>query len=722
MSFNSFGSQAHLSVSGQRFDIHRLDAVYAQHPDAVRLPFSTKILLENLLRTEDGHAVRADDIEAVARWRAKAEPTQEIAFTPARVLLQDFTGVPAVVDLAAMREAMVRLGGDPKTINPLQPVELVIDHSVQVDFFGGPHALEQNAELEFSRNRERYRFLKWGQQAFANFRCVPPDTGIVHQVNLEFLARVVMAADGQAYPDTLVGTDSHTTMINGLGCLGWGVGGIEAEAAMLGQPVSMLLPQVIGVRLSGQLPEGATATDLVLTVTQMLRKHGVVGKFVEFFGNGVLGLPLADRATIANMAPEYGATCGIFPIDAETLRYLRFSGRPEEQVALVEAYAKEQGLFLTVDAPEASYTEVLALDLATVEPSLAGPLRPQDRVRLSAVKSSFDAALADYRAHQPLPAPTSATRDQPPVRATSNLGELDAAGKQVGNDQPRPRWHASPIPTVTDGSVVICAITSCTNTSNPIGVGGRGIGRQKSGRTGPVGPALGQDQPGARLPGGDRVPGRLRPAGLPGKAQLLHRRLRLHHLHRQQWPACHRRSREAIADGDLMVAAVLSGNRNFEGRVHPEVRANYLASPPLVVAYALAGRIDIDLTRDRLGRDPTGQPGLSERPLADASSEVAETVEQALDAGMFRVGLSPMFHRQRRLAFAGRAGRRSVSVRAGFHLCALPPYFADMGEQPEPDQTVTGARGCWRCSATASPPITSRRPVRSSETARPGAI
>ena len=689
MSFNSFGSQAHLSVSGQRFDIHRLDAVYAQHPDAVRLPFSIKILLENLLRTEDGHAVRADDIEAVARWRAKAEPTQEIAFTPARVLLQDFTGVPAVVDLAAMREAMVRLGGDPKTINPLQPVELVIDHSVQVDFFGGPHALEQNAELEFSRNRERYRFLKWGQQAFANFRCVPPDTGIVHQVNLEFLARVVMAADGQAYPDTLVGTDSHTTMINGLGCLGWGVGGIEAEAAMLGQPVSMLLPQVIGVRLSGQLPEGATATDLVLTVTQMLRKHGVVGKFVEFFGNGVLGLPLADRATIANMAPEYGATCGIFPIDAETLRYLRFSGRPEEQVALVEAYAKEQGLFLTVDAPEASYTEVLALDLATVEPSLAGPLRPQDRVRLSAVKSSFDAALADYRAHQPLPAPTSATRDQPPVRATSNLGELDAAGKQVGNDQPAPAGTIADSD-ITDGSVVICAITSCTNTSNPSVLVAAGLLAKKAVERGL------SARPWVKTslaPGSKVVTEYLAASGLLTALEQLN-----FFTVGYGCTTCIGNSgplpsavSQAIAEDDLMVAAVLSGNRNFEGRVHPEVRANYLASPPLVVAYALAGRIDIDLTREPLGHDPSGT-SVYLKDLWPSQREVAETVEQVLDASMFRSIYADVY--------TGNETWRSLEVPAGdlFQFepdstyVRLPPYFVGMAKQPDAIKPIRGAR------------------------------
>src|SRR4051794_28865840 len=402
MSKNSLGSQATLQVGPDAYTIYRLDAVYKKYPDAAKLPFSLKILLENLLRTEDGVSVDVEDVAAVAKWEATAEPSQEIAFTPSRVLLQDFTGVPAVVDLAAMRDAMKRMGGDPRKINPLQPVELVIDHSVQVDEFGKKDALRINAELEFARNQERYRFLKWGQQGFRNFKAVPPDTGIVHQVNLEYLARVVMSMPAQdggaplAYPDTLVGTDSHTTMINGLGVLGWGVGGIEAEAAMLGQPVSMLLPHVIGVRLSGKLPEGATATDLVLTVTQMLRKKGVVGKFVEFFGAGLADLPLADRATIANMAPEYGATCGIFPVDAETLRYMRASGRPENLVALVEAYCKEQGLFHTESTPEARYSDRMELDLSTVVPSLAGPKRPQDRVKLTDSKKGFSDALHDY--------------------------------------------------------------------------------------------------------------------------------------------------------------------------------------------------------------------------------------------------------------------------------------------------------------------------------------
>src|SRR4051794_5461173 len=404
MSKNSLGSQATLQVGPDAYTIYRLDAVYKKYPEAAKLPFSLKILLENLLRTEDGVSVDVADIEAIAKWQATAEPSQEIAFTPSRVLLQDFTGVPCVVDLAAMRDAMKVMGGDPRKINPLQPVELVIDHSVQVDDFGSKDSFHKNAELEFERNQERYRFLKWGQHAFHNFKAVPPDTGIVHQVNLEFLARVVMSAPAQlgalplAYPDTLVGTDSHTTMINGLGVLGWGVGGIEAEAAMLGQPVSMLLPHVVGVRLTGVLAEGATATDLVLTVTQMLRKHGVVGKFVEFFGPGLAKLPLADRATIANMAPEYGATCGIFPIDAETIRYLKFTGRSASQLALVESYAKDQGLWIDEKSAEAVYSQALALDLSTVEPSLAGPARPQDKVTLAGVRGSFTSALDTYRA------------------------------------------------------------------------------------------------------------------------------------------------------------------------------------------------------------------------------------------------------------------------------------------------------------------------------------
>lgn len=689
MNLNSFGSQATLSAFGHTFGIHRLDALYRHYPAAEKLPFSLKILLENLLRTEDGHIVTAADIEAVARWQAEAEPTQEIAFTPARVLLQDFTGVPAVVDLAAMREAMMKLGGDPKAINPLQPVELVIDHSVQVDDFGHRGALGKNVDLEFSRNRERYRFLKWGQNAFRNFRCVPPDTGIVHQVNLEFLARVVMAADGMAYPDTLVGTDSHTTMINGLGCLGWGVGGIEAEAAMLGQPVSMLLPQVVGVRLTGCLAEGATATDLVLTITQMLRKHGVVGKFVEFFGEGVLGLPLADRATIANMAPEYGATCGFFPIDAETLRYLQFSGRSEEQVALVETYAKEQGLFLTADGQEATYSATLALDLETVEPSLAGPSRPQDRMRLSAVKTSFDKALTDYRTHQPRPEAVKA-QDMPLPDTPSDVSEIDAAGKQPQESETETALPIAPDPNVTDGSVVICAITSCTNTSNPSVLITAGLVAKKAVERGLTAKPWVKT---SLAPGSKVVTEYLSASGL------------LDYLEKINFftvgygcTTCIGNSgplppavSSAIAEEGLMVAAVLSGNRNFEGRVHPEVRANYLASPPLVVAYALAGRIDLDVTREPLGHDSTGKPVLL-KELWPSQREVAETIEQALNTHMFRLIYQDVY--------SGNEAWRSLEMPEGdlFQFepdstyVRLPPYFVGMDKSPDPIAPVREAR------------------------------
>jgi aconitate hydratase len=465
MSQNSFGSKATLAVSGKSVTIYKLEAVYAAYPQAKALPFSLKVLLENLLRTEDGSAVRKADIEALAKWDAKAEPSAEIAFTPARVLLQDFTGVPAVVDLAAMRDAMKKMGGQPSKINPLQPVELVIDHSVQVDDYGHAKAEENNASLEFERNMERYRFLKWGQSAFTNFKAVPPDTGIVHQVNLEFLARVVMQNDkGEAYLDTVVGTDSHTTMINGLGVLGWGVGGIEAEAAMLGQPVSMLIPQVVGFKLTGKMPQGATATDLVLTVTQMLRKRGVVGKFVEFFGPGLASMTLEDRATIANMAPEYGATCGIFPIDGETIRFLKFTGRSEEQCALVEAYAKAQGMWADASMTPAVYTDTMELDMGSVVPCLAGPARPQDRVNLGDVKHSFSKAFAEYKEKLGSATPKKKSLAQA-SGADFGVSKAAAAG-------------------MTDGAVVIAAITSCTNTSNPSVLIGAGLLAKKANERG----------------------------------------------------------------------------------------------------------------------------------------------------------------------------------------------------------------------------------------------
>ncbi len=666
MSKNSFGSKATLKVGAESFTIYRLDAIYKKHPEAARLPFSLKILLENLLRTEDGVSVTDAHVTAVAKWQATAEPSQEIAFTPSRVLLQDFTGVPAVVDLAAMRDAMKRMGGDPKKINPLQPVELVIDHSVQVDAFGSKDAFRKNAELEFARNQERYRFLKWGQQAFRNFKAVPPDTGIVHQVNLEYLARVVMSAAAQdgtrlAYPDTLVGTDSHTTMVNGLGVLGWGVGGIEAEAAMLGQPVSMLLPHVIGVRLTGELAEGATATDLVLTVTQMLRKHGVVGKFVEFFGPGLAKLPLADRATIANMAPEYGATCGIFPIDKETLRYLEFTGRSAEQLALVEAYAKEQGLFHDESTPDATYTHVLTLDLSTVEPSLAGPARPQDRVSLSGVKASFTSALEAYRS-------------RPKQQKKSLLSDTSVEADK----------------NVTDGSVVIAAITSCTNTSNPSVLMAAGLLAKKAADRGLtskpwVKPSI--------APGSKVVTEYLTQAGLLEALEKVG-----FYIVGYGCTTCIGNSgplppavSRAIEEKDLFVASVLSGNRNFEGRVHAEVRANYLASPPLVVAYALAGRVDIDLTKDPIGNDKDGKPVFL-KDIWPSQREVAEAVEKAIAPEMFKKVYSDVY--------AGDEQWRSLSVPEG-DLYAWekdstyvkhPPYFEGMGAQPAPVPPITNAR------------------------------
>jgi aconitate hydratase len=672
---NTFGSQALLRVGDQDYTLFRLDAVARVHPKAARLPYSLKVLLENLLRNEDGVAVRPPDIEALANWDAKAQPCAEIAFMPARVLLQDFTGVPALVDLAAMRAAMRRLGGDPKRINPLLPAELVIDHSVQVDDFGSTLAFRTNAEQEFERNRERYAFLRWGQKAFGNFRVVPPDTGIVHQVNLEYLARAVFVNRDTrprptAYPDTLVGTDSHTTMINGLGVLGWGVGGIEAEAAMLGQPVSMLIPEVVGFKLHGHLPEGATATDLVLTVTQMLRQKGVVGKFVEFYGPGLAGLPLADRATIANMAPEYGATIGIFPVDAETLRYLRFTGRDESHVRLVEAYFKEQGLFHAPDAPEADYSDTLELDLSTVEPSLAGPTRPQDRVRLREAKEAFAKGLDMLL-----------SRAKPKAAATPSAPAAQATAKVVLGDATHELHH---------GSVVIAAITSCTNTSNPSVMIAAGLLAQKA-------VALGlQTKPWVKTslaPGSKVVTDYLIEAGLMRHLEQLR-----FHLVGYGCTTCIGNSgplpepvSHGIEAGNLVVAAVLSGNRNFEGRVHPEVRANYLASPPLVVAYALAGRMDIDLYNEPLGADPQGRP-VYLRDVWPTQKEVQEAVDKAVH--------SEMFHKEYAAAFTGDKRWAELPVPEGdlfdwdpaSTYVKHPPYFAGMTPQPPPVQDIRGAR------------------------------
>ncbi len=654
MSKNSFDARSSLTVGDRTVALYDIHAV----GDVSRLPVSIKILLENLLRREDGETVRREDIEALANWRPDAPEAREIQFMPARVLMQDFTGVPAVVDLAAMRDAMAALGGDPARINPLAPAELVIDHSVQVDAFGSDEAFARNAAIEFERNRERYAFLKWGQQAFDNFRVVPPDTGIVHQVNLEHLARVVFVDEaGTAYPDTLVGTDSHTTMINGLGVLGWGVGGIEAEAAMLGQPISMLVPKVVGFELTGRLPEGATATDLVLTIVEMLRRHGVVGKFVEFFGEGLDSLPLADRATIANMAPEYGATCGLFPIDDETLNYLRLTGRSEEQVALVEAYAKAQGLFRT-DA-RAEYSETLHLDMGTVEPSLAGPKRPQDRVPLARAKDAFHEALDE-------------TRKETGLHSTPVDVVVD--GK-----------HA----TLSDGAVVIAAITSCTNTSNPSVMLGAGLVAKKAVELGLTRAPWVKTSLG---PGSMVVSRYLEDAGLMEPLKRLG-----FHVVGYGCTTCIGNSgplpepvSRAIAEGNLSVCSVLSGNRNFEGRVHPEVRMNYLASPPLVVAYAIAGRMDIDLANEPIAFGGEGQPVFL-RDIWPSQAEIAEAMTKVR---------REQFANTYADVFRGDANWQGLDAPAGDRFAwdpdstyiQHPPYFTGMGMEPAEIGDIEGAR------------------------------
>ncbi len=680
---DSFGSRDTFRVGDGEYGIARLSALETNGLAVAHLPYSLRILLENLLRREDGQTVPAEDIEALAGWDPQATPSTEIAFMPSRVLLQDFTGVPAVVDLAALRDAMRQIGGDPKKINPLQPVELVIDHSVQVDEFGSSAAFMLNAELEFERNRERYAFLRWGQQAFDNFRVVPPDTGIVHQVNLEYLARGVMTAapaDGppMAYPDTLVGTDSHTTMINGLGVLGWGVGGIEAEAAMLGQPISMLIPQVVGFRLEGSLAEGATATDLVLMVVQMLRERGVVGKFVEFFGEGLAGLPLADRATIANMAPEYGATCGIFPVDQKTLDYLSFTGRSAEQVALVEAYMKEQGLFHTEESGEAHYSDYLSLDLGTVEPSLAGPRRPQDRVRLSEMKSTFLQDLDGLKSAA--------------AAAPSGLPVVDGDGDGTGT-----ATATAVATTVRDrdvtldhGSVVIAAITSCTNTSNPWVMVGAGLLAKKAVELGL------EVQPWVKTslaPGSKVVTSYLDRAGLTPFLEALR-----FHLVGYGCTTCIGNSgplpapvAEAVRGGDLVVASVLSGNRNFEGRISSDVRANYLASPPLVVAYALAGRVDIDLLNEPLGTGSDGSPVFL-RDVWPSQEEIASTVESALQSEMFTSEYADVFAGDERWnALEVPDGDTYAWVDDSTYV-RLPPYFVDLPAEPSPVEDIEGAR------------------------------
>jgi aconitate hydratase len=689
---DTFGSEAKLEVGERAFRIVRLDALERAGLPVGRLPYVLKILLENLLRHEDGRTVTAADIEALAGWEAAAEPAREIAFRPARVLLQDFTGVPAVVDLAAMREAIRELGGEPSKINPLQPAELVIDHSVQVDAYGRPDALRINSEREFERNRERYSFLRWGQEAFENFRVVPPETGIVHQVNLEYLARVVMTGeDGWAYPDTLVGTDSHTTMINGLGVLGWGVGGIEAEAAMLGQPISMLIPQVVGFELTGTLAEGATATDLVLAVTEMLREKGVVGKFVEFFGDGLAALPLADRATLGNMAPEMGATCAIFPVDDESLRYLRFTGRSEEQVALVEAYMKEQGLFRTGESPEAEYSDVLSLDLGSVEPSLAGPRRPHDRVPLSRAKVAFEEALRTLTAPNPRQGTElgcweseggDGEREENGERR--GAGDRFVAASAVGISRDGERFELS------HGSVVIAAITSCTNTSNPSVMLAAGLVAKNAVERGL------RSRPWVKTslaPGSKVVTEYLKRAGLLPYLEELR-----FNVVGYGCTTCIGNSgpldpdiSEAIEKGDLVAVAVLSGNRNFEGRIHGEVRANYLASPPLVVAYALAGRMDVDLYSEPLGTGSDGEP-VYLRDIWPSRQEVQQTVERAVQSDMFRKTYAGVFE--------GSEQWRAMPVPKGdlypwdpdSTYVKRPPFFEDLTPEPPPIEAIEGAR------------------------------
>jgi aconitate hydratase len=723
---DSFKSKAKLQSGSKNFTIFRLDALKSSGVDLARLPFSLRILLENLLRHEDGRTVTADDIKFLANWDPKAEPSREIAYMPARVLMQDFTGVPAIVDLAAMRDAMSALGGDPERINPLQPAELVIDHSVQVDQFGTSGSYDINAALEFQRNRERYAFLKWGQTAFRNFSAVPPGMGICHQVNLEHLARVVftttpessldaVATEGGkatveqtyalAYPDTLVGTDSHTTMINGLGVLGWGVGGIEAEAAMLGQPVSMLVPQVVGFKLTGKLKEGTTATDLVLTVTEMLRKLGVVGKFVEFYGPGVSELPLADRATIANMAPEYGATCGIFPVDAETLRYLRLTGRSEDQIALVEAYYREQGMFHTADAAEAQYSATIALDLSTVEPSVAGPKRPQDRVLLSQAGPSFK---------QQLPALLGPNANRNEVRQmlrwegegghaslggdlASSVGapEAGSAGAAVATIEApavsiQDRYGINPEPYLDHGSIVIAAITSCTNTSNPYVMLAAGLLAKKAVEKGLSTPPWVKT---SLAPGSRVVTDYYVKAGLMPYLDKLGFQTVGYGC-----TTCIGNSgplptdvSKAIEDHGLVAVSVLSGNRNFEGRISPDVRANYLMSPPLVVAYALAGHISHNFETDSLGKGKDGKP-VYLRDIWPTQQEVSDAVASSIDSHMFEEEYSRVTEGDQNWRGLKFPEGKTYGWEPDSTYIRKAPYFDGMKAQPDAVEDIHSAR------------------------------
>jgi aconitate hydratase len=705
---DSFGARSELEVGGRNFEIYRLDALQERF-DVARLPYSLKILLENALRLEDGEAVTSDDVEAIARWDAKAEPSEEIPFQPSRVLMQDFTGVPALVDLAAMRDAMEGLGGDPAAINPQVPVDLVIDHSVQVDAFGNARAFEVNADRDYERNRERYAFLRWGQQAFDNFRVVPPATGICHQVNLEFLGQVVFTRERDgvtaAYPDTLVGTDSHTTMINGLGVLGWGVGGIEAEAAMLGQPISMLLPQVLGFKLSGELSEGATATDLVLTVTEMLRERGVVSKFVEFYGPGLHALGLADRATIGNMSPEFGSTCAIFPVDRETLRYLEFTGRPTELIELVDAYAREQRMFHDEDSEEPTFSDTLELDLSGVEPSIAGPKRPQDRIALVDAKGVFLESLREFD-----PQAAEQLGNHRDEAIAESFPASDPPGDDHDDERGRPHHlepasaaavaERTPHPvtvSLEDGSeveldhgrVVIAAITSCTNTSNPSVMVGAGLLARKAVERGL------RTKPWVKTslaPGSTVVTEYLERSGLNSYLDELK-----FNLVGYGCTTCIGNSgplpeaiSQAANENELVVCSVLSGNRNFEGRINQDVRNNYLASPPLCVAYALAGRMDIDITSDPLGEGTDGEPVyLSD--IWPSAEEVKETVARAIESEMFTRNYAEVFEGDERW--------RSLDTPTGDRYTwpdstyvRRPPFFERMDVEPRPAKSIEGAR------------------------------
>jgi aconitate hydratase len=663
---DSFNARTMLKVGTLQYEILNLAALKSFNVD--RLPIALKILLENLLRFEDGVNVTRRDIEALLKWDPKASPSHEIAFTPARVIMQDFTGVPCIVDLAAMREAIVKLGGDPQKVNPLAPAELVIDHSVQVDEYGAANSLQHNNEIEFKRNGERYMFLRWGQTAFSNFKVVPPNTGIVHQVNIERLARVIFSADAAgkqaAYPDTLVGTDSHTTMVNGLGVLGWGVGGIEAEAAMLGQPVTMLIPQVIGFKLTGALPAGTTATDLVLTVTEILRKCGVVDKFVEFFGDGLQGLPLADRATIANMSPEFGSTCAIFPIDEETIRYLELTGRSPEQIALVEAYARAQGLWRINGAVAADYTDVVELDLSTVEPSLAGPKRPQDRVPLRSAKSVY----------------ASSVKKMAEERSQKNPQATGAARANIGGGSFE----------VKDGAVLIAAITSCTNTSNPAVLVAAGLLARNARKAGLA------SKPWVKTslaPGSRVVTDYLTKAGLLKDLEQLG-----FYTVGYGCTTCIGNSgplkpeiSEAVKTGDVVACAVLSGNRNFEGRVHPEIKMNFLASPPLVVAYALAGSLSVDITSEPLGVGKDGKQ-VYLKDIWPSAKDVAATVAASVDSAMFKKGYANVFLGDANWAAIKTPAGKIYSWDGKSTYVKNPPYFDGMTMTPAALSDIKGAR------------------------------